>query len=333
MARRCIIHIGHAKTASTYLQHCLHLNQARLAAHNIWLPSHFTQFGYYDLDALSRQGIVISGNLAPMHALLADGPASMVTEMERYLFEAPDLPGDHDVLLSSELYFYYRFPTIQLVEAARARGFEPHIVAYLQRQDRAAISAYLQNVRLHGFAQGVVDFLVHDRNIRYCNYLHALNRIMPDIPGTQLTLRSFAPDFLQNADILDDFLTTIGSSLTASGWERPPHASNQALTLEHYELLRAASLLGRADAADRLRDAETPLTTADRHRSFAYYYRPHVEDFLTQHFLPGNLAMLDRYMPDASPAERAYWTQFDPAPAPVALDQAAMAQLRAEAFG
>ena len=325
--RRCIIHIGHPKTASTYLQHCLHLSRAAFEAQNYWLPGDFEALGFYNLEVLSRQEKIISGNLAPLHVLLTDGPRERRPAMEAYLFGAPGLNPDCDVLLSSELFFYYWRATAELTRTARRFGLEPEIIAYLPRQDRAAISGYLQNVRFHEFSQGVADFLLHDPNIAYYQYMRVLENLSGAVPETPIRLRTFDSRFMVDGDILADFLTAIGALVNAGDCFRPGTVSNQGLVLEHYELLRAANLRHRGDMIERLRAAETVLGAADRARTFAYYYRPWLEAFLTRSFLPANRLMLDRFMPEAGAAERDYWTRFDPAPEPVQLDYAVMAAL------
>jgi hypothetical protein len=331
--RRCIIHIGHSKTASTYLQHCLHLNAGLFARHNYWLPADFCSFGFYDLATLSAQGAVISGNLAPLHELMCSGPGDLIPPMYDYLFDAPDMPDDCDVLLSSELFFYYMWALVRLVRTARKYGFAPELVAFLPRQDRAAVTGYLQNVRYHGFNQGVVEFLVHDSNMPYCRYSEALQRVLDIVPDLPITLRTFDRAFMRDGDVLTEFLTAIDCRVSAGECVRPVQASNEGLLLEHYELLRAATILGRADAAEQLRTAEVALTPQDRARITAYYYRPGVQAFLTQYHLPGNLALLERMMPLASDDERSYWRGFDAVPDPVSLDPNLFERLRAGAFG
>ena len=331
--RRCIIHIGHAKTGSTYLQHCLHLNAELFARHNYWLPAEFTAFGFYDLAPLSVAGAVISGNLAPLHELMCSGPGEQVTPMHDYLFDAPGMPGDCDVLLSSELFFYYVGALSKLIGAAQAYGLAPEVVAYLPRQDHGAVSGYLQNVRYHGYAAGPIEFLVHDQNIRYCDYQRALFRLVALAPGVPITLRTSDRAFLHGHDVLVDFLTTIQCRVDAADCRRPAAASNQGLTLEHYELLRAAALLQRPDAASVLRDDEVALTDAERRRTAAYYYRPALRNFLTQHYLGANQALLERLMPGIDAAEAAYWAELGEVSAPVALDRDLFETLRQRAFG
>jgi hypothetical protein len=332
--RRCIIHIGHAKTATTYLQHCLHLNADLFARHNYWVPSEFSRFGFYDLAPLAQAGAVISGNLAPLHERMSIGPQEQIALMHAYLFTAPGMPEECDILLSCELFFYYVNALALVVQAAEDYGLTVEIVAYLPRQDRGAVSAYLQNVRFSGFAGGVIDFLLHDRNIPYCDYMGTLFRLLEKKPDLPIRLRTFYPAFLRDGDVLTDFLATIGCRVHASDCVRPRRISNQGLTLEHYELLRAAALLRKPAAAALLRDDEIDLTGAERERTTAHYYRPYVSSFVADHFSESNKALLDRLMPEAGEVERRFWTTFDKgAETPAALDMERLENLWQRAFG
>jgi hypothetical protein len=307
--RRCVLHIGHPKTATTYLQHCLHLNPDALAGAGFFLPADFTGFGFYDLAALARDGAVMSGNLAPLHALMCDGPGEDVARMHDMLFDAP---AGYDVLLSCELFFYYVNATSRVAMAAFNRGFMPEIVAYLPRQDKAAVTAYLQNVRYHGATQGVVDFLVHDSLIPYCQYYRTLVQLRAKLPTTRFRIRTFDPRFLRGGDILTDFLAEIGAHLDQATLARPAESSNQGLVLEQYETLRAATLLGLLTEAERLRAAQQTLDRAERDRLHAYYYRPGLHRFLNDFYLTDNHALLREFLPRASAEEQVFWATFDP---------------------
>jgi hypothetical protein len=330
--RRCIIHIGHPKTATTYLQHCLHLNAELFAQQNYWVPGDFTDFGYYDLLPLSRQGAIISGNLAPLHTLMCDGPGDRIPQMANFVFGAPGMPRDCDVLLSSELFFYYVRAVARVVQIARSYGLTPQVVAYLPRQDRAAVTGYLQNVRYHGYTEGVVDFLVHDKNMAYCQYMNVLGRLLALAPDLAITIRSFDRRFLVGGDVFSDFLASIDARVDPASCVRPAAASNPGLLLEHYELLRAATILEREDAAARLRSAPVVLSAEDRARIQGFYYRPGVENFLTDHFLADNHRLVDRFLSEADESERDYWRCFAPAAGRPNLDQSLMERLGQDAF-
>ena len=186
----------------------------------------------------------------------------------------------------------------------------------------------------HGYAAGVVDFLLHDDHMQYCRYRRAMQRLSAAAPGTPITLRSFDRSFLLDGDIFRDFLQAIGCAAPVAECVRPRERSNEGLLLEQYELLRAAALLGRQDAAERLRRPGPELTEAQRARVQAFYYRPHVAKFLDQHYMRNNGDLLDRYMPHAEAAEREHWQH----PAPTAAvsvqpDPEVVRSLREMAFG
>ncbi len=306
--RRCYIHIGHAKTATSYLQCCLHLNTEVFAAHGYFVPGEFQAFGFQAMRELAEQQGVMCGNLAPMHVLMCEGPHDRMEPMFDYLMSAPE---GSDVVLSSELFFYYVNATARVANAARRRGLAPEILAYLPRQDRASVSAYLQSVRHHQTSPGVVEFLVHDDFIPYLQYYRTLSRLRAKLPDIPFRLRSFAPQFLTDGDIVSDFLGQIGGRMDAGALRRPTRAANQGLLLEQYEALRAAKILGLEAAAEAVRLLQPDLTAGDRARVQAYYYRPYVRRYLMEHLLPGNEALLAHFMPAAGATEREYWQTLE----------------------
>lgn len=330
--RRCVIHIGHPKTASTFLQHAMHDNQAALLRHGWWVPAEFTAVGYYDLTALSAARVAISGNLAPAHEMMALQQQDRMGPMWEALFGA-QVPDGANLLLSSELFFYYPFATAAVVNHAQRFGFAAEVLAYVPRQDEGAIAGYLQNVRNHEFAAGLTEFLLHDPRMQYCKYLRAVTRLAEAVPNTPIQLRSFAPAFLTDGDILADLLGLIGVPVAAL--VRPRVASNQGLLLEQYELLRAASLLQRSDAAEHLRnDADNDTVPAsERARVRAFYYRPHVQQFLQERYFVDNAALLERFMPHVGAAERDWWMHCPEAVAQPRIDAVLLQTLRREAFG
>ncbi len=311
----------------------MHLNADLLAQHGYWVPTDFSGLGFPDLGPLARQGEVISGNLAPMHALLSEGGAALVPGMEAHLFRHPDAPDGCDVVLSSEMFFYYWACTLQVARGALRFGFEPTVVVYVARQDRAAIAAYLQNVRHHGYTQGVIDFLNHDNNVPYCHYFEILQRMRIKMPDLRIECRTCEDRFLDGGDILSDFLGVLGGRVGADRCDRPPGRSNEGLLAEQYELLRAAKIGLRNDAIAHLRSRPQALRAEDRARTQAFYYKPDVERFLTARYLAENQSLVACFMPDASESERSFWRNFDPADEAAGLDMGLFARLRAEAFG
>ncbi len=318
--RRCYIHTGHAKTATSYLQYCLHLNPEIFAEAGYWLPAEFAPFGFQDMAEVAATGGVMCGNLAPMHALMCEGPGEMVDPMFAYLLTPPGGRESADVILSSELFFYYVFATARVVNNARRRGFLPEIIVYLPRQDHGAISAFLQSVRYHHTSPGVVEFLVHDDFIPYCQYYRTLAKLRAAVPEIVIRVRTFAPAFLRDGDILSDFLAQIGGRVRAADLRRPDERSNQGLLLEHYEALRAAKILGQDAAAAAVRDLRVELTREDRARVRAFYYRPYVRRYLAAHFLPANEALLASFMPGADATEQEYWRTLDETEAAPVVD-------------
>jgi hypothetical protein len=262
------------------------------------------------------------------------GPREIEAAMHEYLFAAPGMPADCDVLLSSELFFYYVNALARVIGSARDYGLTPEIIAFLPRQDRACLSGYLQNVRYHGFTAGVIEFLLHDKNIRYCAYAETLSMLRARVPDVRITLRTFEPRFWSAQDVLTEFLSAMRCRVDAADCVRPTAVSNQGLTLEHYQLLRAAALMERPDATARLRTDEVAISDLERGRTISYYYRPAVERFVSQEYGPGNQVLLAQFMPGLGADEQKYWLEFDRASdQPAAIDGARFERLRQHAFG
>lgn len=314
--RTCILHIGHPKTGTSYLQTVLHLNEHALRAAGYAVPSDFVRFGFHDYRDLAERGATFSGNLGPVFWAHERGEATLGDEILRSLFDAPE----QHLMLSSELFFYYRELTARVAMAAIHAGFEVRVIAYLQRQDRAAIAGYLQNVRNHGFSGTPLDFFRATAGSGYFRYVDQLDHLRSLHPRLHVLVRSFDRRFLEGGDLAADFLATAGCPVDPAQLRRPTRRIGTGLVLETYELLRALHRMGRADLVQRLIAHDTEADPDERSRCFAYYYRPAVRTFVLEHFIPGNRRLLDLFLPDASPALRAYWAEAEPAGEATAFD-------------
>ena len=100
---RCILHVGHPKTGSTYLQTVLHLNEEALQQAGFWIPSDFRQFDWYHCGGLAERGANFSGNMqAVFEASEARQPERVDALLHHILYS-----GAENLILSSELLFYY----------------------------------------------------------------------------------------------------------------------------------------------------------------------------------------------------------------------------------
>jgi len=319
--RRCILHIGHAKTATSYLQSAMHLNANRLAGAGFWVPADFTPFGDYDCRILAQAGNTFEGNLAPLFRAAEQADKATFDQIISYLFQT-DLPH---VLLSSELLFYYVDLVNEIIQAAKNAGFSVEVLAYLPRQDHAIISGYLQNVRNHGVGGTVLEFLAATASARYFRYFDVLSIIERLAAPERIIARTFQPNFLRGGAILPDFLAILDPAMNGTDWLQPTPETNSGLTLECYELLRALHQLHREDLVEPLARQPMALSEADRLRVFRYYYTDEVRSVTIQNYLPENSLLLATFLADKSLAEIAFWGGVEDLGPRVQLDSAKMA--------
>src|SRR5690349_9421973 len=198
---RCILHVGHPKTGTTYLQTVLHLNEDKLRDAGYWVPSDFRQFDSYYFRELAESGRIFSGNLQGVFEAFEAQQPERANKLLHYILRS----GAENVILSSELLFYYTYVVWDIARRAAAAGYSVLVIAYLARQDRAAIADYLQNVRNHECHNTVVDFLESKRRENHLKYATVLNAYNLD-ESARVVVRTFDHRFLLGSDLLTDFL-------------------------------------------------------------------------------------------------------------------------------
>lgn len=310
--KNCFLHIGHAKTATSSLQNFMHANEDLFAAHRIWVPGDYRPFKSIDCKAIARSGGNFSGNFGPIFAARVAKDIALFTALMNHVFSR-----DTDVLLSTELIFYYKHFMRDVIKAANQHGFAVTLIAYLRRQDRAVVPAYYQNIRNHGFHKSLAAFLADPGGVRYFRYHEVMSFYAVSAPN-RLVVRTFEPEFLAGGDIIADFAALLDVELPPQSSARPSPRANQGLKLETLEVLRALNALKRPDLVRQvLAQPGMPSPGASR-RAWCYYYDAAVAAIAGEEFMTGNAALIDDYMRDRSEAERAYWLQppDPPEPAP-----------------
>jgi hypothetical protein len=186
-------------------------------------------------------------------------------------------------------------------------GFEVHLIAYLERQDRALIKGYLQNIRNHRFHGTIVDFVAATRRMRYFEYHTILTKINETCRMAKLSIRTFDREFLKENDILSDFIDTVNSAIPASDFVKPAGTVNASLRLEEIEIVRALNVLDRHDLIALFTENESELSFAERNRLRNYYYREEIRQIILNHMAPSNGALLADFLPGATEGLRKYW--------------------------
>jgi hypothetical protein len=205
--RTCYLHIGHAKTATSSLQTFMHKNDELFEACGVWVPGDFRPFKSFNCKAIAEAGKTFSGNLAPVFNAKAKGDQVQANTLLDHIFSR-----DADVLLSTELIFYYKFMVREVIAFANKRGFSVMVVAYLRRQDRAIIPTYYQNIRNHGYFKNVLTFLDETADMRYFRYAEVIDAYAMAAPN-RIVIRTFEPEFLVAGDIVDDFVAALGLNI------------------------------------------------------------------------------------------------------------------------
>jgi len=299
--KTCYLHIGHAKTGTSFLQNIMHTNDLAFEDAGIFVPWDYRPFKSWNCRQLVAHNTNFAGNLAPVFHAISEGNAEKAGQLLDYIFA-----GDRDVLLSTELVFYYALVLRKIIAKANERGFRVIVLAYVQRQDRAAIPSYYQNIRNHGYAKPPLSFLQETMGSRYFRYFDVLADYAIAEPN-QLILRTFETEFFPDQDLVADFVAALGIAIDPEDFIRPDKQINASLGLESLEVIRGLNLLQRPDLVNTVIANAPPGAPGSSRRSRDYYYTRHVAQFIQKEFMPANPKLVETYLSDRSEAERAYW--------------------------
>ena len=272
---RALLHIGHPKTATTFLQHLMQLNAPVLADAGYRVPSDFLAVGDHDYAHLACLGAVYPGNAAPFFLRLRKGQA----------LEPLDacVEGPGDLLLSSELFFYWPSLVERLANHLSRGGRQVDVIAYVDRYDWAAVKAYSQNIRNHGFAGTLLEFLEaqvsHDRLLRY-HEVHARLGACEAIAAVEF--RAFPARYLAGGCIEQDFFGRLAPRLDVRAFRRPPAPVNVTPSLAELEALRRLNAAGHTEAARRLAARKRSVGDDERNRIRRCYFTREARDFLVR---------------------------------------------------
>ncbi len=312
---RLLFHIGHPKTATSYLQQTIALNAAALRDANINAPTRFRHIGHHDHETLAAMGKVTSGNAQAIFLSFEQGDGAV---LDAY---APYADGERDLLLSSELFFYYPHFVRIVTDYFRKMDYMIEVFAYLPRYERALISGYVQNVRSLGFQGDIPTFVETTRNLRYLHFAAILEDIRQRSAPDRLVVRTFDERFLKHGDIVSDFADVAGLDLEAFAL-RPAGRVNETLPLEALEGLRRLRPNRHKRVAQLLQDWTAP-SGGESERVFAHYYTPEVSDLIEREYARDRSALIAAWFADNS-EEAAYWDERPPPGCAGALEPAAI---------
>ncbi len=288
----------------------MHVHDNLFAAHGIWVPGDYRAFKSHDCGAIARAGRTFAGNFAPIFNAHAAKNTALFTALLEHV-----LSRDTDVLLSTELIFYYKHMVRDILSAANARGYAVTLIAYLRRQDRMVVPTYYQNIRNHGYHRDLSTFLTETADVRYFRYHEVMSMYAVSAPN-RLIVRTFEPEFLAGGDIIEDFTSLLGVALPEHVASREQERVNPSLALETLEILRALNAAGRPDIVRQVLAQPNKVAPGASRRAWKYYYNARIAATMAEHFMSGNAALVSDFLQDSSEAERAYWMQPPDRPEP-----------------
>ena len=236
--KTCYFHIGHPKTATSFLQSVMHLNEKLLELAGIWVPGDYRRYGSWNCNELAHSNSNFAGNFGPVFNARVEKNRPLEEALLDHIFAS-----ETDVFISTELIFYYKYYVREVVRYANSRGFAVTLVAYLQRQDRAIVPSYCQNIRNHGYSKDLRSFLQETAHVRYFRY-HEVISDYSLAPPNRIIVRTFEPEHLVGGDIIADFLSATGMDIPLDAIKCPGGRANPSLTLESFEIYRGLNSLG-----------------------------------------------------------------------------------------
>lgn len=318
MTRILHLHIGHPKTATSFLQNKLHLNEDWLSSRGVHIPSNFQSLSFHNFRDVSIRGLVHAGNASYLYLAHCRPAALNQLDIPAY-WKAVFEPADgKDIILSSELLFYAPPRVFASIRThCAAQGYETHLVTYLERQDRAVVKGYMQAIRNHGHFGSVADYLDFGRRRKYFRYKTVLDGIVASLRPREVHVRTFDPSFLCDKDIWSD-LSSLGLSQLRDAPTNPANAVNQGLNIVAIELIRAGNRLAAEGAMPKERWNKLlrqllslPAVTTNRAATHAYLYREDIFARLRADFADENTRLVQDYFAGDSRLAN-YWRTFEP---------------------
>ncbi|HUD50883.1 hypothetical protein [Parvibaculum sp.] len=253
------LHIGLAKTGTSYLQTMLARNQGALLSHNIVYPDDVSL-------ASARKGAITSGNgVAFAKFLGASFPSDQISTLQILPTISSALDAGRHVLFSSETMSILddRSSARQAVDAIRALGCRVRVIAYFRSLADYALSDYSQQIKSGTTTLGFVDWLHESKAAsRQDRVLTNALGVFHEEEIIALNYETGLPDLFRH------FLTRALGIEDVSQFEFAPMRVNRSLTEVETLLMRAmAPVFTNASQARVASDAmlmSAPETSASR---------------------------------------------------------------------
>lgn len=296
-----IFHIGHPKTGTSYIQNYLALNHEALRRIGCFYPVDFKEYGYHDYHEIAVSGRECAGNASALFHALQSGEYAWIKE---WLGNVADL----DVILSSELFFYYPHLISKVVDIFRGCGHKVVILAFIPNIERGVIAGYLQNVRNHGFYRDIFTFLERTRGLGYFRFSTIMKNIEEQCKPDSLVFIPYLKNGVAGSGIINDFFnySKLGNIDTADFID--PVQVNKSLCAEVYEVMRLVNscrgVPGYEEKMDLLRSV-----SCDGVDSFEYYFTSEIKGHINKHFGDEIVEMEVRMLSDVDRDAVQYWSR------------------------
>ena len=230
------IHIGCPKTATTSIQYFCNENKEILSKNGVYFPI-FEQ-KYKDVNPYRNGHFLIA------HQYDSNGKINTLDEHRIFRFNMDHIiymfSKYNNILLSDEsiwhsAHFFKKDLWETLRKESLKSAFKIKIIVYLRRQDTALNSMWNQKIKKSKQrfrSMSWEEFINTTPPAIYLNYEEGLNEIASELGPENIIVHRYGKKYFKNGSIYDDFLSTLGLSLTddytITTFERNPRLSGNS---------------------------------------------------------------------------------------------------------
>lgn len=230
------IHIGCPKTATTSIQYFCNENKEILSKNGIYFPI-FEQ-KYKDVNPYRNGHFLIA------HQYDSKGKINTLDEHRIFRFNMDHIiymfSKYNNILLSDEsiwhsAHFFKKDLWETLKKESLKSAFKIKIIVYLRRQDTSLNSMWNQKIKKSKQrfrSMSWEEFINTTPPAIYLDYEEGLNEIASELGPENIIVRRYGKKYFKNGSIYDDFLSTLGLSLTddytITTFERNPRLSSNS---------------------------------------------------------------------------------------------------------
>ena len=215
--RHLILHIGHGKTGTSFIQSVLSINSQRLNTVGLYYP-------YHQSFQKAKEGHISSGN----GALLDD---------EKFI-----VPDGHKTLLSKEQLFHTLLMEDNLYQKAIKRSDKLELILYTRDVMEVLSSSWGQSLKRGGNTESFSEYIAKNQDPHHRKVLRWLEA------SQQNNLKIIIRNYSQTKDkLIDDFIDQVLPERSIDiDLELPKTATvNRSLTKIEYEIQRIMNIIDK----------------------------------------------------------------------------------------